>query len=81
METINWLQQYRAPTARVMKGRMTEEWWWVVRKGYRVELERVRKMREEGKSAVGSEESWSVRGRLQTWAYLSAWVCVNTSAV
>lgn len=58
-----------------------EGWWWVVRKGYRGELERVRKMRVVGKSAVGSEESWSVRGRLQTRAYLSAWVCVNTSAV
>lgn len=32
-------------------------------------------------STVGSEESSSVRGRLQTYAYLSAWVCVNTSAV
>lgn len=32
-------------------------------------------------STVGSEESWSDRGRLRTYAYLSAWVCVNTSAV
>lgn len=53
-----------------------EGWWWVTEESGESEEDKGREV-----STVGSEESWSVRGRLQMYAYLSAWVCVNTSAV